>query len=89
MLHINARSWQDRVTAIWLVALGEVPDLLGWIGKSPVVIWATGILCATARSAVDRQTQYDAEEPRPAPIGIDVFNSTEKEPSLFMVKGML
>ena len=32
-----------------------------------------------ARRAVERQTQYDAEDPRPAPTGIDVFTSTENE----------
>lgn len=40
------------------------------------------ILPVAARSAVQRQTQYDADDPRPAPMGIDVFTSTENEGSL-------
>ena len=38
-----------------------------------------------ARSAAERQVQYEADDPRPAPTGIDVFTSTEKEQSLCIV----
>ena len=42
-----------------------------------------GIFPEAARSAVDKQTEYEAEDPRPAPIGIVVLTSMEKEGSLF------
>lgn len=44
-----------------------------------VVTVVCEIFPVMARRAVERQTQYDAEDPRPAPTGIDVFTSTENE----------
>lgn len=77
-LQINFRSWADKDTFVSpSVAEVEGKTLPGAALKEGSVI-----LPDAARSAVLRQTQYDADDPRPAPIGIDVFTSTENEGSL-------
>ena len=79
-LQINFRSWADKDTFV----SPSVADTLVEGKTLPGAALKEGsvILPDAARSAVLRQTQYDADDPRPAPIGMDVFTSTENEGSL-------
>lgn len=47
-----------------------------------LIIEGCEIFPVTARRAVERQTQYDADDPKPAPTGKDVFTTTENEGTL-------